>query len=270
MAVDNQEIAELLEEIAAALRETGGNEYKTRAYERAASAIVDADQSVAELHSERGEAGIRTISGIGEGIAKVISEYLETGRSRLLDDLLANVNPADLFAEIPGLGDELAGRVSSSLEISTLEELEEAAHDGRLEEVEGLGPDRVRAVRDHLAQRLGRGTGAGRNPSAQLQPPTDLLLEIDREYREKASAGELRTIAPRRFNPEGTAWLPVLETEREGWKFTALFSNTAHAHEQGKTHDWVVVYYERDGKEGQSTVITAGPGPHKGERIVAG
>ena len=37
-----------------------------------------------------------------------------------------------------------------------------------------------------------------------------VLLDVDREYREKAAAGELRTLAPKRFNPSGEAWLPAV------------------------------------------------------------
>jgi len=81
---------------------------------------------------------------------------------------------------------------------------------------------------------------------------------------------ELRKIAPKRFNPEGEAWLPIMHAEREGWNFTALFSNTARAHELGTTHDWVVIYYERDGYEDQATVVTAKSGPLKGKRVVRG
>jgi hypothetical protein len=266
MAADNERIAHLLEQVADALRASGGNRYKVRAYDRAAQAVADAEQSVGELYDERGEAGIKEIKGVGEGIAGVISEYLDTGRSRLLDDLMANLDPVELFSEIPGVGEELAERINSTLDVSTLEELEEAAHDGRLRRVDGVGPDRVQAIQDHLARRLGRSTG---QPEREAEPPERLLLEIDREYREKAERGELRTIAPRRFNPEGKAWLPILETERDGWTFTALYSNTARAHEKGKTHDWVVIYYERGGKEGQNTVVTAERGSHTGDRVVA-
>jgi DNA polymerase (family 10) len=77
-------------------------------------------------------------------------------------------------------------------------------------------------------------------------------------------------MAPRRFNPKGEAWLPILETEREGWRLTVLFSNTAQAHERGKTHDWVVIYYADDGPEGQCTVVTASRGLPEGKRVVPG
>jgi hypothetical protein len=61
-----------------------------------------------------------------------------------------------------------------------------------------------------------------------------------------------------------------MQARRKGWSLTALFSNTARAHELGKTHDWVVIYYDKGGRQGQCTVITAGTGPLKGERVVRG
>ncbi|OOY41366.1 hypothetical protein BOV91_11865 [Solemya velum gill symbiont] len=98
-----------------------------------------------------------------------------------------------------------------------------------------------------------------------------MLLDVDREYREKSSAGELPTIAPRRFNPNGEAWLPILHTERNDWHFTALFSNTARAHELGHTHDWVVIYHYNDHQEeGQHTVVTETHGAMIGQRVVRG
>ena len=98
-----------------------------------------------------------------------------------------------------------------------------------------------------------------------------MLLEVDREYRQSAAAGKLPKIAPKRFNPEGAAWLPILHTDRGQWHFTALFSNTARAHELGRTDDWVVVYfYDDDHQEGQNTIVTETKGPMKGERVVRG
>jgi hypothetical protein len=96
------------------------------------------------------------------------------------------------------------------------------------------------------------------------------LLELDHRYRTLADEGKLRRIAPRRFNPDGVAWLPILHDEREGWHFTVLFSNTALAHELGRTHDWVVIDYFRDGEEGRATVVTETRGARRGERVVRG
>ena len=62
----------------------------------------------------------------------------------------------------------------------------------------------------------------------------------------------------------------MLHTRRGDRHYTALFSNTARAHELGKTHDWVVLYYDNGHRERQCTVITSGRGRLKGRRIVAG
>ncbi len=49
-----------------------------------------------------------------------------------------------------------------------------------------------------------------------------------------------------------------------------LYSKTKRAHEQGKTHDWVVIYYRREGEEDQCTVVTGTRGSLEGKRIVRG
>jgi len=109
-----------------------------------------------------------------------------------------------------------------------------------------------------------RGTDGG-------EPDVGMLLDVDMEYRDKARRGELPTIAPRRFNPDGEAWLPVLHTERGDWHFTVLYSNTARAHQLGRTHDWVIVYFHKDDHpERQSTVVTETRGELRGERVVRG
>jgi hypothetical protein len=82
--------------------------------------------------------------------------------------------------------------------------------------------------------------------------------------------GSCAPSCPRRFNPRGESWLPVLHTERDGWSFTALYSNTARAHELGRTRDWVVIYWERDGQEDQCTVVTEYAGALAGQRVVRG
>ena len=93
---------------------------------------------------------------------------------------------------------------------------------------------------------------------------------MDREYLEKAKAGQLVRIAPRRFNPSHVAWLPVLHATRGRRHYTALFSNTALAHRLARTDDWVVIYWDNGRGERQCTVVTAGRGPLKGRRIVRG
>jgi hypothetical protein len=98
-----------------------------------------------------------------------------------------------------------------------------------------------------------------------------MLVDVDREYREKAKRGRLPTIAPKRFNPRGESWLPILHATRGDWHFTALFSNTARAHELGKTRDWVVIYlYDDRHAERQHTVVTETRGALVGKRVIRG
>lgn len=61
-----------------------------------------------------------------------------------------------------------------------------------------------------------------------------------------------------------------MHTEKEGWHFTTMFSNTARAHDLKKTRDWVVIYFECNGMEDQCTVVTEQSGPLKGQRVVRG
>jgi hypothetical protein len=144
-----------------------------------------------------------------------------------------------------------------------------------LDEVEGFGSERVENVRVGLAGMLStaaqrRRRQGGEEETTEEKPSVETLLAVDGEYRRKAEAGELRKIAPKRFNPEDEAWLPILHTEREGWDFTALYSNTARAHELNKTDDWVVLYFTRNGEEDQATVVTETRGPLEGKRVVRG
>jgi putative hydrolase len=101
-------------------------------------------------------------------------------------------------------------------------------------------------------------------------PSVQLILGIDEEYRKKAAAGQLKKIAPKKLNPEGKAWLPIMSTGREGWRFTVLFSNTQRAHELGKTNDWVVVYYNDGSGERKCTVVTEFKEQLNGKRVIRG
>jgi hypothetical protein len=47
-------------------------------------------------------------------------------------------------------------------------------------------------------------------------------------------------------------------------------SNTARAHQLGKTRDGVILYHDDGSGEQRSTVITSQQGPLKGQRIVRG
>jgi hypothetical protein len=265
----NAAIAQRLREMAVLLDAQGGNPYRAGAYRRAADTVAGLEREVREIHAQEGLAGLDALPGIGPRIAAAIAEMLTTGGWRQLEHLRGDADPTTLLRTVPGIGTDLAHRLHEELGIDTLEALEVAAHDGRVERLARIGPRRAAALRASLAQMLGR----GRPPSADraVQAPLAQLLDVDREYRQGAQAGTLRRIAPRRFNPGGEAWLPVLHTQRGDWHYTALYSNTARAHELGRTRDWVVIYAEHPGHgERPYTVVTATHGPLAGRRVVRG
>jgi len=277
-APTNAELADVLERVADLLEAQDAGVYRVRAYRNAARTARETPQPLVDILARDGEKGLVALPAIGKSIAAAIREYVHTGRLGVLDRLEGEVSPEDLFTTVPGIGDDLAHRIHATLHLETLEELEQAAHDGRLMTVPGFGERRVHGVRDALAGILSRSSRRRARRVAVREEHRDRpgepevadVLAVDATYRERAAAGRLRRIAPRRFNPGHEAWLPVLHLDRAGWSFTAMYSNTARAHQLGMTHDWVVLYMERDGEESQCTVVTETHGALAGRRVVRG
>lgn len=267
----NAAIAARLRRFGDLLDAQGADGFRVRAYRNAADEIDRLDTSLEEHFRNGGIDGLVELRGIGESIASAIAEMLTSGTWRQLDRLEGGITPENLFATIPGVGPVLAERLTDTLDVDTLEELEAALRLGDVP-VEGVGPRRREAILAGLGQRLARLPRLRRERGQEVEePPVSLLLDADELYREKAGRGELRRIAPRRFNPTGAAWLPILHARRDGWHLTALYSNTARAHELGRTQDWVVIFFHRDaGPELQRTIVTETRGPLEGRRVVRG
>ncbi|WP_321343707.1 helix-hairpin-helix domain-containing protein [Breoghania sp.] len=265
---ENAAVANRLRDFADLLQQQGEGGFRERAYRRGSETVSALSRPVSAILSEQGWDGLVALPGIGRSIAAAIAEMVATGRWSQLERLRGELVPEVLFLSLPGIGPKLAHRLAEDADLETLEELEAALHLGNLD-VPGLGPRRRRMLSAVLAERLGRPV-AGVDRGAP-EPPVSLLLEVDRMYREKAEAGALRKIAPKRFNPSGEAWLPVLHARHAPWHFTALYSNTARAHDLGKTKDWVVIYFHADDMpEGRRTVVSEIRGPLAGQRVVRG
>ncbi len=264
LPLSNAEAARRLEQAARFLEDRGENIFRVRAYRVAAETVRNLQRPASDILAEGGRRALMELPGIGDRLSMTLSDLLLTGHMPVIEGL--GDRPEDVIATVAGVGPELARRIYDTLHVETLADLERAAYDGRLARVPGMGPKRLRGIREALAGRFRKPVGG---PVAE-PPPVEDVLAVDRQYREQAARGELRMLAPRRFNPSGEAWLPILRTRKGGRRYRALYSNTEAAHRLGKEHDWVVVYYERDGATGQCTVVTETGGPLEGRRVIRG
>ncbi len=264
LPLDNAEAARRLDRAAQILEERGENPFRVRAYRVAANTVRTLPRPASDILQEGGRRALMELPGIGDRLSVTLSELLLTGRMTQIEGL--GDRPEDVIATVTGVGPELARRIREALSVENLADLERAAYDGRLARVPGMGPKRLRGIREALAGRFRRPVGG---PVAG-PPPVEDVLAVDAAYRDQASRGQLRQIAPRRFNPAGEAWLPVMKARKGGRRFRAMYSNTEAAHRLGKAHDWVVVYYEKDGATGQCTVVTETGGPLKDRRVIRG
>jgi DNA polymerase (family 10) len=134
----NREIADRLDAFAALLDLAEANPYTARAYRRAADTIRSTPLAVDELvHKRR----IRELRGIGSGIEARLRELIETGEIAEVTELERELSP-----ELIGLGRYLgltakrSLELARALEITTAAEFRDAARDGRLQTVSGVGP----------------------------------------------------------------------------------------------------------------------------------
>lgn len=264
----NDAMADKLDEVATLLTAQGADRFRVSAYRNGAATLRQLSRPAAEILDEGGLDGLVRLPAIGTTLARAIRTMLRTGHLPQLERLRGEGDPEALLRTLPGIGPALAERVHHELGVDSLEDLEAAVHDGRLASLPGFGPKRSEGVRAALGARLRR---VRRHATAGASlPSVDELLDVDREYRARAEADELPRIAPRRMNPDGRAWLPVLHTRRGTRDYAAMYSNTPLAHRLGRTDDWVVLYPENGAGERPFTVVTETRGPLKGRRVVRG
>ncbi len=135
--MDNQEVAEVLEEMATLMELNGDGGFRIRAYANAARAIDSLGEPVAALAAE---GKLDSVRGIGKGLAGRIGELVETGHLPGLEELKASV-PEGLMemTEIPGLGAKRVRAIYEELGIVDVDALSRACDSGDLEAMSGFG-----------------------------------------------------------------------------------------------------------------------------------
>jgi DNA polymerase (family 10) len=139
MPVQNAEIAALFDQAAELLEIGGENQFRVRAYRRAARVIEGLPKAAGALLKSGRD--LSELPGIGRDLAGKIADIVKTGRFGLLDQLKKKL-PGELgeMAALPGLGPKRIKLLYDRLKVRTLNELRQAIKAGRLRELRGFGP----------------------------------------------------------------------------------------------------------------------------------
>jgi DNA polymerase (family X) len=148
--MDRAQVADSLDEIGTLLELLGENPFKTRAYGNAARIVRALEEDLADLIARK---QLGEIKGIGPALVGKITTLVTTGSLPYLDELRAQV-PAGMleWLKVPGLGPKKARAIHVTLGIATLDQLEAAARDGKLRELEGFGAASEKKIADGIAR----------------------------------------------------------------------------------------------------------------------
>lgn len=129
----NDEAAAALDEYAELFALTGGDAFRVRSYQKAAKAIRGYARDIST-------APVRDVPGVGQAIATKVTEFMERGSFRQLDELRQQVpDGVRRLTRIPGLGPKTAVMLFEDYGVDSPPALAEAIRSGRLDRAKGLG-----------------------------------------------------------------------------------------------------------------------------------
>lgn len=135
--MDNHDLARIFDRIADLLEIKGELVFKSRAYRYSALSLEDLAEDIHVIHAQ---GRLQEIPGVGEAIAKKISELLETGKLGFLEKLEQEVPPSLLeILHLPELGAKRVNTLWKQAAITNLAELRRAALAGRVRNLPGFG-----------------------------------------------------------------------------------------------------------------------------------
>jgi DNA polymerase (family 10) len=187
MPVQNAEIADMFEQTADLLEIKGENQFRVRAYRRAARTVENLPQSVRGMLAA--EADLSKLPGIGKDLAGKIADIVETGHFTLLDQLKKKL-PGDLgdMAALPGLGPKRIKLLYSKMHVRTLNDLRKAVKAGKLQKRHGFGP----AIEKKLAAALAKPVSTKRYKISVAEQEAESLVAYLRDGGKVTVAGSYR------------------------------------------------------------------------------
>src|SRR5438552_6461963 len=173
-----REVAMILREISQLLQMKGENAFKVRAYDLAADAFetLPPDPAAPGGLYERVKRGtLSELSGVGKAIDQKVTELVQTGKLEYLEDLRREFPHGALdLVQIPGLGPRKAATLIRELDVSTLDELEKAAREGRVRGLKGFGEKTEQAILEGIVKVRAR--QGERKPLWETRPLAEQLL----------------------------------------------------------------------------------------------
>jgi len=191
MPVHNADIARIFEEIADLLELEEENPFRVRAYRNAARIVGDLRFDVAERLGSGKE--LPKLSGIGADLSAKIREIAATGTCALRVKLGKRL-PAGIteLLRVPGLGPKRVRALYRDLDVHTPAQLQRAARDGRLRELQGFGEKTEKKLLDALAAELGRARRTKLAVAAQYAKSLVDYLRTTKGVSEAVVAGSFR------------------------------------------------------------------------------
>ncbi len=213
----NAELAEKFDLLADLSEILGEDGFRVQAYRRASERIRETAAVVAELALE-GKA--KELTGIGKTIEQKIVELVETGEMEALRKRSAEV-PAELaqFLRLPGLGPKTTARIWHELGVTTLSGLREAAEQGRLRELSGLGARSEQKLLDAFA--AGVGDEAPRRELLGVGLP--VIRQVVEQLRSQPTTVDVSEAGSARRRKETFRDLDVIATATDPAAITAAF-----------------------------------------------
>ncbi|GGC00513.1 DNA polymerase/3'-5' exonuclease PolX [Marivita lacus] len=151
MPVHNSEIASKFDHLADLLEIKDANEFRVRAYRNAANTIRDQSRSIASMVKEGDD--LSELPDIGDDLAGKITTIVRTGKFPLLEEVAEDMDEAIVDAtRIPGIGPKRAKALFDMLDLSSLDDLEDAAEEGEIADVSGFGEKTQARIKKELKQ----------------------------------------------------------------------------------------------------------------------
>jgi len=232
----NKELADLFESMADILEFKGENPFKISAYRKASRILGDLTQGIEEI-AEKGE--LKSIPGIGEGMAQKIEEYLKTGMISKFEEVRKGVSD-ELIAimDIPGMGPKTLALLHKERRIESLSQLEKAVEDGSLIGLPGMGEKKVENIKRGI-QLLKQ--SKGRMNLGMAFPVAKRIVET---LREEAGSKKIEWAGSLRRMRENIGDIDILATGSNHEKIVHAFTHLPEVKEvlaSGETKASVIV-----------------------------